>query len=699
MAAHPSNSFQRPLQNAMRIVKVAIQLDTGSRHKEAYCEYLRSINYISHALLENAEIKQEGEIDTVEVDKMVKLAEQCLERVKSCLDRSHEFPAPASSSTPTPQNKQTTIPAINVTNDPKITETRNEPAKVSETESKPQANLQPTRHRRVLSEGGQTASPFLPPEVFQKLQIMESQDNKKGLSPIEEASRLNQKLKANYEARLARLSPGQAIQKTSLTLSLQRQMMENLIIAKARQDALQRKMEERRLRLQEEANRRFATCNTMTPEEQEQRVLYARVLEYEQDHEWPKAWKARLKKSPNDPALVSGLICCLLSCPDHPVMQLLRRLQYRVYNRLYPIVSQRVPLSPMPARSQTLKPSRSAQSLLLSDSPMSSQQQQSPLKSNLTHSLSDASFSFSPSRDHNANDAKSETDPDEPSSLVATDRENSFEDLEKFLTQLDWVPSQCSDDTDSDMNFDSTHVEVESHIQDLEERALKEHLKSIVKDIHNAIDRLLSLCLLSFECLNTAISKDQCVASIEEVFFTPIWRPLLALFRWVHREREMAVESNMRLYSNVSPADIGVASKLFPRDPAVLHGSYPYETAVQELNLLCRDYCPQKKLECIVRTLRMICACAEEYRLLQENDPTPKSAAIGADDLLPILAFVALRSEMPQLVSECAALEEFIHEGYLIGEEGYCLTSLQSALTYVESLVLGGDPPPAAKPT
>lgn len=35
----------------------------------------------------------------------------------------------------------------------------------------------------------------------------------------------------------------------------------------------------------------------------------------------------------------------------------------------------------------------------------------------------------------------------------------------------------------------------------------------------------------------------------------------------------------------------------------------------------------------------------------------------GADDLLPILAFVALRSETPQLVSECAALEEFIHEG------------------------------------
>uniref|UniRef100_A0A671MKW7 VPS9 domain-containing protein 1-like n=1 Tax=Sinocyclocheilus anshuiensis TaxID=1608454 RepID=A0A671MKW7_9TELE len=533
-------------------------------------------------------------------------------------------------------------------------DTPNASALVSETQSKEQ----PTRHRRVLSEGGETDSPFLPPEVFQKLQSMDLQDNRKELTPIEEASRLNQKLKANYEARLARLTPGQATQKTSL-VSLEKISM--LMY-------LQRKMEERRLRLQEEANRRFATCGTMTPEEQEQRVLYASVLEYEQDHEWPKIWKANLKKNPNDPMLVSGLISCLLSYPDHPVMKFLKRLQYRVYNRLYPIVSQCVPLSTAPGRSLPLKPSRSAQSLLLFDSFISPQQQQSPLKSAMTHSLSDASISLSPSHDLNANDTKSENDLDESSTLVSTDRENSFEDLEKFLTQLDW-------------------------------RALKEHLKAIVKDIHNAIDRLLSLCLLSFECLNTANSKDQCVASIEEVFFTPIWCPLLVLFRKVHRERELAVESSMCLHHNVSPGVVGVPSKLFPRDPAVLHGSYPYESAVQELKLLCRDYCPQKKLECIVRTLRIICGCAEEYRLLQENDPPPKSAAIGADDLLPILAFVALRSETPQLVSECAALEEFIHEGYLIGEEGYCLTSMQSALTYVESLLLGGAPPPAAKPT
>lgn len=33
MAASVSDSTQRPLQNAMKLVKVAIQLDTGNRHK------------------------------------------------------------------------------------------------------------------------------------------------------------------------------------------------------------------------------------------------------------------------------------------------------------------------------------------------------------------------------------------------------------------------------------------------------------------------------------------------------------------------------------------------------------------------------------------------------------------------------------------------------------------------------------------
>lgn len=52
---------------------------------------------------------------------------------------------------------------------------------------------------------------------------------------------------------------------------------------------------------------------------------------------------------------------------------------------------------------------------------------------------------------------------------------------------------------------------------------------------------------------------------------------------------------SMKLYQDASPGVVGVPLKLFPQEP----GSYPYESAVQELKLLITDCCPQRKLECI----------------------------------------------------------------------------------------------------
>lgn len=157
------------------------------------------------------------------------------------------------------------------------------------------------------------------------------------------------------------------------------------------------------------------------------------------------------------------------------------------------------------------------------------------------------------------------------------DRENSFEDLEQFLTQLDWAPPlENTEDTGSHLELHCDQPlpleQDEVHIQELETRALTEHLKAIVKEIHVAIgerhrnlgfkqyhvatlmprcwwhlfcvehwsglcvpEQLLSLCLLSFESLNTAASKDLCLACIEEAFFTPLWSALVALFRYCCR--------------------------------------------------------------------------------------------------------------------------------------------------------------------
>lgn len=443
---------------------------------------------------------------------------------------------------------------------------------------------------------------------------------------------------------------------------------------------LQRKMEERRLRLQEAANRRFCSQVALTPEEREQRALYAAILEYEQDHDWPKHWRAKLKRSPGDLSVVTSLVSHLLSLPDHPISQLLKKLQCAVYSALYPIVS-RAAISAVPApgccslppeANGLLAPGsrrlRSSQSLYCMLSPSEPSVAPRPLDG-------PPSTPSAPTLHSGSLDREADSSPAGPSSPLVEasshlpDKDSSFEDLEQFVAIS------------------------EPQTPGAKREPLLECLKSTVKDIHNAIDRLLSLTLLAFESLNTATSKDRCLACIEEPFFSPLWPLLLALYRSVYRTQEAAVNRSMELYRNAPPTALGIPAKLLPRVPEAQASTYPYCTAAQELGLLVLESCPQKKLECIVRTLRVICICAEDYCRAQETRPEagsqPPAAAIGADDLLPILSFVVLRSGLPQLVSECAALEEFIHEGYLIGEEGYCLTSLQSALSYVELLSRG----------
>ncbi|XP_026974709.1 VPS9 domain-containing protein 1 isoform X2 [Sagmatias obliquidens] len=595
MAAAVGDGAVKPLQCAMKLANGAIELDTGNRPREAYTEYLRSVHYISQVLLEEVETSKEaGETVTPDTSKMLKLAEQCLERAqstaaklgKTCLRPAMPVAAPVPSPT--------------------------------------------SRHRRVYSDEGGKLSPFLPPEIFQKLQAVESQSSKKELTPLEEASLQNQKLKAAYEARMARLDPSQAMQKTSLTLSLQRQMMENLVIAKAREKTLQRKMEERRLRLQEAANRpvlsprRFCSQVALTPEDREQRALYAAILEYEQDHDWPKRWKAKLKRSPGDLSLVTSLVSHLLSVPDHPISQLLKKLQCAVYRALYPIVS-RGAASALGCRSlppdadgllapgsRRLRPS---QSLYCMPSPPEPSPAQRPTDG------ASASAPIPPPHPGNPDRGAdgSPTGPPSPLADTSSDlpgNDSSFGDLEQFLA----TPERRGRGPGG---------QPEPQPPGVRKEPLLEQLKGTVQDIHDAIDRLLSLTLLAFEGLNTAASKDRCLACIEEPFFSPLWPLLLAVYRSVHRLREAALSRSMELYGNAPPAAVGVPTKLLPRDPeATAGGAYPYCAAAQELGLLVLESCPQKKLECIVRALRVTCACAEDYSRAREAAPQPGIAAM-----------------------------------------------------------------------
>jgi len=94
-------------------------------------------------------------------------------------------------------------------------------------------------------------------------------------------------------------------------------------------------------------------------------------------------------------------------------------------------------------------------------------------------------------RDPLLSPARDLVDSSEEAELTAAlpvDRENSFEDLEQFLNQLDWAPSRGgADDHELTSEPGTPSGQQESRVQELEVRALREHLKAIVKDIHISI--------------------------------------------------------------------------------------------------------------------------------------------------------------------------------------------------------------------
>lgn len=217
----------------------------------------------------------------------------------------------------------------------------------------------------------------------------------------------------------------------------------------------------------------------------------------------------------------------------------------------------------------------------------------------------------------------------------------------------------------------------------------RKQLKDVLVDVRFFLEKLQKLLILAYEQLDTPAGRDLCYSFLEFPFFKPLWPMLLAVLRQVNHEKELTLADVMSENIAKDPEDLGVPHRLCLKDQTVLGAtgnSYPYQMAVDELHKVSTLYCPLEKLECLVRTSRCVCQCVEDYWETKGKSRHCPETAIGCDDLLPILSFVIIRSGMAQLISECDAMEEFIPEGYLMGEEGYCLTTLLTALAYLATL-------------
>lgn len=248
-------------------------------------------------------------------------------------------------------------------------------------------------------------------------------------------------------------------------------------------------------------------------------------------------------------------------------------------------------------------------------------------------------------------------------SLTAPYDENLYEDINNYR----------ANEVENEYEYDS-NIGLSKENNDLIRKA-----DLVVQDILFGIDRIHSVLLLTYENMNSPAGRDLSYAHLESIFFRPLWPWIICLFRKLHAEKEDAMTEVLSTYKDCDMKMFGVQDKLILFDQN--SDKEPYSEAIKELSQILQFTSPLDKLECTVRVSKAVCDCVEIFY----SNLNQKAPSVGCDDLLPIVAYVVLKSQLPHIISECYAMTEFICDGYMMGEEGYCLTTLHAAISTVLS--------------
>ncbi len=106
-----------------------------------------------------------------------------------------------------------------------------------------------------------------------------------------------------------------------------------------------------------------------------------------------------------------------------------------------------------------------------------------------------------------------------------------------------------------------------------------------------------------------------------------------------------------------------------------------WELAQRELCRIVEYSCPRDMIDCVRACVRLVALCVEASMARRGQ-----SANFGADDLLAALTWVVVQANPPRLASRMWFMSYYLRmdDTYGIGEGGYCLTQLASAVKFAK---------------
>ncbi|KAF8970276.1 hypothetical protein BGZ46_010526 [Entomortierella lignicola] len=133
-------------------------------------------------------------------------------------------------------------------------------------------------------------------------------------------------------------------------------------------------------------------------------------------------------------------------------------------------------------------------------------------------------------------------------------------------------------------------------------------------------------------------------------------------------ERDEVLAQKIRIFRWVREEHLDI-----PHSP---HNELYLNNAQAELKKINSYKAPRDKVICILNCCKFI------FTLIRRSEGASK----GADTFLPILIYVVLRSNPPNLVSNVQYISRFRNPDKLQAEAGYYLASLMGAISFIENL-------------
>ncbi|XP_072163663.1 rab5 GDP/GTP exchange factor-like [Diadema setosum] len=159
---------------------------------------------------------------------------------------------------------------------------------------------------------------------------------------------------------------------------------------------------------------------------------------------------------------------------------------------------------------------------------------------------------------------------------------------------------------------------------------------------------------------------------LEKVVMTRLYRHLFCPPLTDDEQKDLAIQNRIRRLRWVTPAMLDAA--IDEGNPQVTR---LIETAQEELIDMNSKRAPIDKLSCIVRTSKLI------FQMVHQSQDAPASA----DDYLPVLIYMVLKANPPQLHSNIQYVSRFANPNRLMqGEAGYYFTNLCCAISFIENL-------------